>query len=815
MSRTTIDFGIDLGTTNSAVALLKGVSTEIIQNNDHQDVTRSAVSIDRHGNVLTGFRAANMIAGASRRDVHIEFKRRMGTNYSYLFESSGMRKLPEELSAEILSQLKGDAQARTGEEIEAVVITVPAAFELHQIDATNTAAKLAGFKQSPLLQEPIAAALAHGFQAGKPRVYWLVYDFGGGTFDAAIIKADSGTIHVVNHGGDNVLGGSDIDWAIADHLVVPQLLREWKLKDFTRANSVWHTAFAKIKNACEGLKIELSRRDQATLQVEFSRDTDTVIDFDCTIKRSAVVSVAEPFIRRSIEICRKIMRDSSLDKSAFEKVILVGGPVLAPYFREMLAVELGILLDFSVDPLTVVARGAAVFAGSQKLARSTPVGLVGEFRIEMMGNPIGAASEPLVGGKIYGDAATDFSKLTIEFVRTKTGWRSGKISVSVSGGFETRLHAEIGVKNIFRIELLGASGIRLKVNPEEYGYTIGAVVAEQALTNSIGIALADNKYDRLFDKGRGLPLEARRTYKTVTTIHKGVTSETIRIPIIEGEFVIADMNRHIDTLELVCETGGRDLPAGSEVEVQLKIDESRLITVDAFVPILNMDFSKVIELRRTDVDSRVLIEQFSHLRKRLNDLEGKVEQEKLVGLQEQVGILVPLVAASGGDVDAAAKADKLLLEFRNSLEVYERDEEFPLLIEEVRTNLRQLKDLVHELGSEYQKRRFEELRELCEHLILGGKTVRLRMEGSHVEQLIAELVAGIPGFWSNMFLNVLQKETEMSDGGRAKTLIRQGRKFNNDGNEVGLKNVVLELWGLLPKETPHGPAGGFRSGLVK
>src|ERR1019366_1248948 len=160
----------------------------------------------------------------------------MGTDHVYHFKGSGQTRTPEDLSAEVLRSLRADVQQRTGELVEASVVTVPAAFELHQCDATRKAAQLAGLKDSPLLQEPVAAALAHGFQVDGEKAYWLVYDFGGGTFDAAIIKAEDGTIHVVNHGGDNFLGGSDIDWLIVEQLLAPKLVQEHGLEDFTRGN---------------------------------------------------------------------------------------------------------------------------------------------------------------------------------------------------------------------------------------------------------------------------------------------------------------------------------------------------------------------------------------------------------------------------------------------------------------------------------------------------------------------------------------------------------------------------------------------------
>ena len=279
MNRTTIDFGIDLGTTNSAVAVFTGTQgepTKIIKNTtdgNDADITPSAIYINKKGALRVGRRAKDRIEDEDE-DVHTEFKRQMGTDHIYSFKSSGQSRSPEELSAEVLKSLRADVQQRTGEVVEASVITVPAAFELHQCDATRKAAQLAGFKQSPLLQEPVAAALAYGFQADQEKAYWLVYDFGGGTFDAAIIKSEEGTIHVVHHGGDNFLGGSNIDWAIVEKLIAPRVVKDFGLTDFTRGNKKWQRAFAKLKRAAEIAKIDLSRSERATLEAcKFADDS--------------------------------------------------------------------------------------------------------------------------------------------------------------------------------------------------------------------------------------------------------------------------------------------------------------------------------------------------------------------------------------------------------------------------------------------------------------------------------------------------------------------------------------------------------------
>jgi molecular chaperone DnaK len=204
MTRSTIDFGIDLGTTNSAVAVLKGTISEIIKNNRDNDITSSAVYINKHGQIHTGLLAKNRLEDErSADDVYVEFKRRMGTAHKYEFKTAATVMSPEQLSAEVLKGLRGDVQQRMGEDIHSAVITVPAAFEQKQCAATRSAGELAGLYQCPLVQEPVAAALAYGYQSDVTKEYWLIFDFGGGTFDAAIMKAEDGTIAVVNHGGDN------------------------------------------------------------------------------------------------------------------------------------------------------------------------------------------------------------------------------------------------------------------------------------------------------------------------------------------------------------------------------------------------------------------------------------------------------------------------------------------------------------------------------------------------------------------------------------------------------------------------------------
>ncbi len=253
MDRNTIDFGIDLGTTNSEIAVLNGTHPEIIKNNEGMDYTPSAVYYDSRGNLTWGRKAKYLSIGKAA-DSCIEFKRGMGTEKIYQFKSSGISKSPEELSAIILASLKNDALTKRGENLASAVITVPADFELPRCNATLRAAKLAGLENCPLLQEPIAAALAYGFQSKSNNVFWLVYDFGGGTFDAALIHLRDGLFKVINHQGDNYLGGSNLDWSIVDNIVVPEILKNFNFKNFIRDDEKWKRTFDFIKIGSRRIK---------------------------------------------------------------------------------------------------------------------------------------------------------------------------------------------------------------------------------------------------------------------------------------------------------------------------------------------------------------------------------------------------------------------------------------------------------------------------------------------------------------------------------------------------------------------------------
>lgn len=829
MNRSTIDFGIDLGTTNSAIAVLDGVAQTILKNNEDQDTTPSAVLIDKNKQVHVGSRAKSA-ALKKPHDSYSEFKRRMGTEYVYHFKASNERRKPEELSAEILKSLRADVTRKLGEEIDAAVVTVPAAFELHQCDATKKAAELAGLRTCALLQEPVAAALAHGFQADSESAYWLVYDFGGGTFDAALIKAQDGLINVVHHGGNNFLGGSDIDWAILEKVIAPLLSKEFDLPDFTRANARWENEIRVLKHAVEKAKVELTTKEQTTLDVQFRDESGNDIDGDeITITRAEVVRIAEPIINQSVDVCLKVLADKNLSPSEVNKVILVGGPTKAVYFREILSARLKVPLDVSVDPLTVVAQGAAVFAGTQRVeAKNKAPAKPGQFSVDLKYSPVGIETDPQIVGKVsMGDKAPG-DGFVIEFVNEFSKWRSGRIPLKKDGLFMADVIAEKGVRNTFLIELYDAQGGKQSTIPDQFVYTVGAVVEEQHLIHPMGIELAGNEYIILAGKGDALPLRTKAvTLHSIKAVKAGDAQSKLPVPILEGDNVnAADRNKLIGTYFISGDMIKRDIQLGAEVEVTLKISESRTIKALVYIPSLDEEFEFAADLRKKAVDAQNVVDEWSGQRNRMKSLAKKAAEahakEALAALEalETSHLYTEMndsAKIAKGDPDAASKAESLLLQIMQKLDAIEADIELPSLRAEFDDWYGDACKITDQHGSSEQQDRAADLRKRADEAIQEHNGDRLKTLLKQVRQLYFEVLMALPQFWVDQFQQVSKRTEQMSDTNKATRLCDMGQRYLTENNIDGLRNVVNQLWDLLPKGS--GQEGlqdrGRKGGLMR
>jgi molecular chaperone DnaK len=815
--RNTIDFGIDLGTTNSAIAVLNGVAPEIVKNNDDLDVTSSAVHISKHGQLRVGKRARQqLMSEASEGDVYIEFKRRMGTDHVYSFRSSGQNKSPEELSAEVLKSLCGDVQQRLGEEVQAAVITVPAAFDQKQCAATKRAAEMIGLRQCPLVQEPVAAALAYGFQLQAEREYWLVYDFGGGTFDAALMKADDGMIDVVNHGGDNHLGGADIDWAIVEKIVLPRMAKEFNFPELHRKNPRWRMVVARIKHAVEVAKIELSRSEKTFLSDCLVKDADgQTVEIDFPLTRSEVTAVASPIIMESVEICKRVLREKDLTPARINKVILVGGPTLAPYFRDLLSDQLKIALDHSIDPMTVVARGAAVFAGTQRLVNEAPM-TKGSYRVELNYNAIGPDEDFRVRGKVLAEDK-DLTGFTIRFSNPATGWDSGKVPLQPEGTFRADLLAEAGKRNTFVLQLADAKGTLQTVVPEELVYTVGTAPSRQTVINSIGVEIRDNEFDVLLEKGVPLPAKKTQVYRTAKSLGKGDTGEMLSIPIVEGENPKADRNRLQGVLTVKATDIRRDIPAGSEVEVTLLMDEDRSIRARAYITLLDEEFEVVITPETRTPDASRLKRELSQEKQRLRELAARGGPSPAVQEQQtKIADLESMVETAQGDPDAANKAEARLLELKANLDKVENECGWPKMVADARAQLDELDGIVSQFGGgnpEFASRAGA-LRADVEQLIGEHRDDRLPKKLQQVQALRNDVLMSKDEFWVAVFQNAKANKAKMSDPAMAARLIGQGDACLQRGDIQQLRQIVGQLVGLLPSNVQDDVRQGYAAGVV-
>jgi molecular chaperone DnaK len=820
MARTTIGYGADLGTTNSSIALVRGTHPEVFRNVEGFEYTPSAVSIDAKGKLHVGRRAKESVL-FDPANAFTEFKGAMGQHREYVFERSGRRFTPPQLSAEVLKSLKGDAERRSGEPVDACVITIPAAFELPQCEATRQAATLAGFVESPLLQEPVAAALAYGFQSDSDRVFWLVYDFGGGTFDAALVHMRDESIQVVNHGGDNDLGGKHLDWAIVEQLLIPALTQERRLTDFRRGNPKWTAAIAKLKIKTEEAKIRLSREGSTDITFDGPLcvdDRGEPIEFEFELTRAQVENLAAPLILRSVNICRKVLAERRLSSGDVEKVLLVGGPTLAPYFQRRLSSELGIPLEFEKDPLTVVAQGASVFASTQRLT-ATPVStqtVSGGLAMHLFDfKPVGGDPEPAIGGRIEAPDGRDLTGYTIEFVNSEARpeWRSGKVGLGPTGGFLTNLWAQRGRTNTYVVDLRDASGRQQPVHPASVPYTIGIGISEAPLVHSVGVALANNEVDWLLKKGTPLPNKGKTVLRTVQELRRGQTGQTIRIPAVEGQNRRADRNQLIGQLEITAAQITRDVPVGSEVEVTMLIDASRMVVLRAYLPILDEEFDATLntdDYRKKAKDPSEMAADLDRQKKRIEEARRKagatndptaaavlqrIDGERLVYDADAA------LAAAQGDADAADRCAKRVLELKAAVDEVDDALEWPALVAQAEQEIEVERSIINHPSNNAtpdERTAFATLeREIRE--TFGSRDVEaLRRKLLELERLGFIIMLRQPAWWVAQFQHLEKRRNDMTSAAQADDYIAQARRAINTNDFDALRAAVTRLAGLLP-----------------
>ena len=345
--------GIDLGTTNSCVAVLEGGSATVISNPEGNRTTPSVVSVKK-GERIVGDAAKRQ--ALTNKDTISSIKRLMGTDEKV--ELDGKKYTPEEVSAMILSYMKDYAEKYLGEKVTKAVITVPAYFNDSQRQATKNAGKIAGLDVERIINEPTAAALAFGLDKQDKNQTILVYDLGGGTFDVSILELGDGIFEVKSTAGNNKLGGDDFDKCLMDYIV----------SEFKKENGIDLTkdklAMQRLKEVAEKAKKDLSGMTSTQISAPFiSQGEDGPLHIDMTITRAKFEELIHDLVQSTLEPVRKALKDAKLDKKDIDKVILVGGSTRIPCVQELVEKELGHKPSHEVNPDEAVAMGAAIQGG--------------------------------------------------------------------------------------------------------------------------------------------------------------------------------------------------------------------------------------------------------------------------------------------------------------------------------------------------------------------------------------------------------------------------------------------------------------------
>lgn len=719
--RQKIDFGIDLGTTNSAIAVMEDGETIIIKSDDNQgDTTASSVSFNKKQVMWVGQKAKDAIEHEAIKNFkrrkavspngYQEFKRNMGTDYRY--ESTHMERsyTAEELSAEVLKKLKSYVR---DENITAAVITVPAMFEQSQLDATQRAAEMAGLGYCELLQEPIAASIAYGIKASGETGYWLVFDFGGGTFDAALMHNEDGIMKVVDSEGNNHLGGKDLDTAIVDQLFLPEIQQQASLDETILNPNTKVLLQEALKKAAAEAKIRLSSNDKWSEFIDYlgDDDEDEEIEFDITITLDEYERVVTPIYQQAIDITKNLIKRNNLTAADLSSLILVGGPTFQQTLRSMLVEQITDKIDTSIDPMTAVARGATLFASTKDIPRDLQKRDMSKAQLILKYPETTVETAEHLGIKIDREGSDSAlpEVFQLEVLRKDGAWSSGKLTIENDVDI-VELQLNAGKTNHFELKLSSTDGTIIDCEPSTITIIQGMKMANATLPYSIGIEVYDTFANKQgvwplagLEKNKTLPAKGKGTYKTMQDVRPGVKEDAITIPIYETNFEKegsrAILNKRFGEISISGEDLPGFLPAGSDVEIALNIDSSRRATFEAYFPSLDESYEKQVTSEiKVDIPASKLKSEINEARTVARELSATGNPQAQKQLQE-LDEAERLLDERGDDRDTKEKVKTKLSETLIELDEYQEQGVWPKAELELENAIEDLRDLNHERGN--------------------------------------------------------------------------------------------------------------------
>jgi len=827
-----INFGIDLGTTNSLIAKFEKGQVEVFKNPNGFKESLPSVVAFRNDRILVGDQARTY-AEKDPKGVASRFKRKMGTTET--IKLTGGSKTPVELSAFVLKELKNFVHS--GEQVDAAVITIPASFDTVQSNATKDAGLAAGFKKVLLLQEPIAASLAYANKEKSVDLrnsQWMVYDLGGGTFDVALVKIIEGELTVVDHEGDNYLGGSDFDALLVEKAIVPEICRRGKFADLLpqmksekgKYNKLWY----RLLHAAEVAKIELSTKTSSEIDlglVSLEDDDGTPVDALLTVTRSEFEEIIKAPIDGTVDMMKKILTRNSLRPEDLNFVLMVGGGAYIPFVRKRIEEVMGISVNTAIDPTNAIAMGAAYFAGSKEFKSDTANATVHknnrQLKIRTAYNHNSQESEETFTAKFEGDVSGLFYRINSDDGSFDSGLKSLLPKISED------LPLREGAYNLFTFSILDGSN-----NPVDVGFDSIQIaqgrysVAGQMLPEDICLVVddivnKDTRLKRVFARNNILPAKGKASVEVGKTVIKGSDDE-IRIMVVEGPSERhSSTNKPIGILLISGNQINRDLIRGTEVDLTFEVSESRDLTISAYLNGTGQEFSQVFKGTARQVVSKMLaadvLDLETKIQKEIEEASKNGNHESAEGLERLHSRIQSLISEVGSLVHDDVTDDRFKLEDKKrklAQDVFELTAS--KRVDAAKSAYVNSKDevggLVSESGNDREKHIYREIVAREQTFVNSTNPERIETATGELDRLRWQILMRTPDFLVGMFEHLVASRASMNDQVQAKQFIEAGRNHISNQDWDDLKQVNGRLWDLMPSDAREAEDMRLYTGII-
>ncbi|AUC77699.1 Hsp70 family protein [Olleya sp. Bg11-27] len=807
----TINIAIDLGTTNSLIAHYNNGTVKIYNNPLGLKQTLPSCVAFRGSRTIIGDKALDYLE-KDAENVCMLFKRKMGTQETYFIPSIDREVSPIELSSLILKELKNFVS--DSDQLNAAVITIPASFDTIQSNATKKAGYLAGFKEVVLLQEPIAACLAFANQSNldiESSKNWIVYDFGGGTFDVALVEVNDRELKVIDNEGDNFLGGADFDNLIVEKIIVPQIEAKANItnlwKDIKAKSSQYKGLYFELLKKAEEAKKELSIYPETEIEIDIDFEDTNLFD-QIVITRGQFEAVISSKVEQTITFIKKVISQNQLINSQIERLILIGGSTYVPLIKERIKEETGILVDSSIDPTSAVVDGAAYFAGS-KPTSVEETSVVQKEDVSPIDTQIFYEQntrdlEELITCKVDGN------NLKYRITRTDGGYDSG-IKTIENNGFSEFVPLLKGQLNRFKIQVLDTD-----LNPLK---SINTVAINQGSYNVLGqplpidicmeiddIEASATRLEQIFRKGSILPLK-KKIYKTASkSILKGSDANLI-INIVEGQSKgLPSSGLSIGYIEFTGKDLEEDLIKGTDIEIELEITESRDLKINVYLQACDQEFKNVfsesertISIGKINMEINAVLSDVEHLIKEQVAYENfeyssKLEQLR-IGLIE---IQIETTLIDEDDVsDKKYQLDDIKRKLIQEFDSLTRNKVIALEIEEYNNSKESVEWEVNKEENQSYRPKYLKIITNEKEVINSGDKYLIRAKIKELDMFYNSIIQSSDENFIGYYL-AIKYSSEFKDTRKAKKLIKDGDEALERNDYKSIKHIVYALSALLP-----------------